>query len=110
MSSPPATRHLDQRVWTVATWSTPFVIQLVTGAVLIAWWLIGRWTPIQPNTSAGTRETLLTAIGIAVVVFMAVAAALVTRRSSTTRGIGLGTAASAAIILIGGVIYAFWIF
>jgi hypothetical protein len=110
VSSPPATRRLDQRVWAVATWSIPFVIQLVTGAVLIAMWLIGKWTPLQPNTSAETRSTLLIGIGIAVVIFLAVAAALVTRPSSTTRGVGLGTAASAAIILIGGVVYAFWIF
>ena len=110
MSSPAATRRLDQRVWTVATWSIPFVVQLVTGAVLIAMWLIGKWTPLQPNTSAGTRSTLLTAIGIAVGIFLVVAAALVTRSSSTTRGVGLGTAASAAIVLIGGVVYAFWLF
>ena len=110
VSSPPATRRLDQRVWAVATWTIPVVVQLVTGAVLVAMWLIGRWTALQPDSSAGTRSTLLIAVGIAVVIFLAVAAALVRRASSTTRGIGLGTAASAAIILIGGVVYAFWIF
>jgi hypothetical protein len=73
-------------------------------------WLIGKWTPLQPNTSAATRATLLIAVGIAVVISLPVAAALFMRSSSTTRGIGLGTAASATIVLIGGVVYAFWLF
>jgi hypothetical protein len=102
-------RRLDERVWTVATRSSPIVIQFVLCALLIATWLLGRWPPMSPDTADAPRWALVVATGITVVISLIVAAALFRRGSSTSRGIGLSTAASAAVTLIGAISYAFWL-
>jgi hypothetical protein len=102
-------RDFDAPAWRTATWSAPVVIQLVFGAMLIAMWLLGK-AGFHNDTRAGERATLLSAIGIAVAISSVVAGVLLRRRSPTTRGVGLGVAGSAAIVLIGGSVYAFWLF
>lgn len=102
-------RPLDERVWSVATRSSPIVIQLVLGVLLIAMWLLGNWSSTGHDDAHAARLALLVATGITVVISLIVAAALLRRDSSTTRGIGLSTAASAAVTLIGAIPYAFWL-
>jgi hypothetical protein len=101
-------RRLDDRVWSVATRSSPIVIQFVLGMLLVATWLLGRW-PLISSTVDAPRAELLAATGIAVVISVGVAAALFRRHSSMARGIGLSTAASAAVVLIGAIPYACWL-
>lgn len=99
----------NERMWTVATWALPFVIQVVLGVLLISMWLLGK-SGLHNDTFAGQRTVLLFATAIAVMIALVAAAAVFTRASSTARGIGLGTAASAAVVAIRAVVYAFWIF
>lgn len=91
----------------MATWSAPLVIQPVFGAMLIAMWLLGK-AGFHNDTRAGERTILLIAIGIAVTISLVIAGVLLRRSSSTARGIGVGVAGSAAVVLIGGPVYAFW--
>ncbi len=100
-------RRPDERVWYVATWSTPIVIQIVLGAMIFAMWLL-RKAGFHDDTRAGERTLLLTAIGIAVVISLAVAGVMLRQKSPTKRGIGLCVAGSAAVVLIGGSAYAIW--
>jgi hypothetical protein len=102
-------RPLDERVWSAATRSSPIVIQFVLGVLLIATWLLGSWSRTGHDGAHAPRLALLVATGITVVISVGVAAALIRRDSSTARGIGLSTAASAAIVVIGAIPYAFWL-
>ena len=102
-------RRLDDRVWSVATRSSPVVIQLVIGTLLIATWLLGRWSFVSADATDGPRSAVLGATGITVAISLIVAGALVRRSSSTARGLGLSTAACAAVALIGAIPYAFWL-
>ena len=74
---------------------------------LIAMWLLGK-VGTQHGSRSEERTTFLVALAIAVVVSLVVAAVLWRRTSPTTRGVGLGVAGSAAGVLIGGSVYAFW--
>jgi hypothetical protein len=101
-------RRLDDRVWSVATRSSPVVIQFVLGVLLVATWLLGRWSLLSDTVDA-PRAEVLAATGIAVIISVGVAAALFRRDSSMAWGIGLSTAASAAVVLIGAIPYACWL-
>ncbi len=103
---PVGSRRLNEQTRTVATRSALFVIPLVVGVLLIAMWLLRKWS----ITPSGERPTLLVATGIAVAISLVAGGALSTRESSTTRGIGLSLVAAAAVVLIGGVAFAFWLF
>ncbi|MDT7758296.1 MAG: hypothetical protein QOH27_4194 [Mycobacterium sp.] len=105
---PVHSRRLDDRVWSVATRSSPVVIQFVLGVLLVATWLLRRW-PLVSNTVDAPRAEVLVATGIAVAISVGVAVALFRRDSSMARGIGLSTAASAAVVLIGAIPYACWL-
>ena len=98
-----------ERMWAVATWALPFATQLVFGVLLASMWLLGR-AGFHDDTFSGQRTVLLLATAAAVVIALVVGAAAFTRASSTARGIGLGAAASAAVVAIGAVVYAFCIF
>jgi hypothetical protein len=111
-------RDMDPQVWSVATRSAPFTIQLTFVVLAVATWLLGKRPSAQRqvaamngyDTMAGTRVTLLAATVTAVAISMIVGWVLVTRESSTARGIGVGLAGSALVTLIGAVTYAYWIF
>jgi hypothetical protein len=103
-------RRSDARAWSVATRSAPFVIQLVLGVLMIAMWLVGKWSIVERDTRAGDHASLLIATGITVVIALLAGGALLSRQSTTTRAIGLSVAASALVVLIGGVGYAFYLF
>ena len=104
-------RHLDTQAWRTATWSAPFVVQLVVAALLILMWLLGKWPFAQHSTFEAERALLLTATGIAALGSLAISGVLLlTSRSSRGRGLAVSLAGSATVVLIGGVIYAFWVF
>jgi hypothetical protein len=101
-------RRLEDRTWTVATRSAPVVVQVILGLLLISTWLLGRWSLVADAAHA-SRVAVLGATGIAVVLSLGAAVGLFDRESAVARGLGLSTAACAAIVLIGAVAYAFWL-
>ena len=110
MSTSLDSRHWDERVWSVATRSIPVIIQLVLGVLLIAMWLLGKRAFVPQDTIENLRVTLLVATAIAFGISLFAGGALVSRESSTLRGVGLSFAASGIVALIGGVGYAFSIY
>jgi hypothetical protein len=110
-------RDVDPQVWSVATRSAPLAIQLTFVVLAVATWLLGKWSSAQQHatgmnaydTMAGTRVTLLAATAVAVAISMIGGWILLTRESSTARGVGIGLTGSALVTLIGAVIYAYGI-
>ncbi|BBY17725.1 hypothetical protein MLIT_33170 [Mycolicibacterium litorale] len=96
--------NLDSRAWSTATWSAPFVTQLVLALVIVTSWLLGKWHP-------GTNGAILFLISAAVVfVLGAVLCAALTRSASArARGLALSLAGSFAVVLVGGLVYGLWI-
>jgi hypothetical protein len=110
-------REIDPHVWTAATRSAPFTIQLIFVMLAVATWLLGKCSTAQHatgmnayDTMAGTRLTLLAATAITVAISLILGWVLLTRESATARGIGVGFAGSALVTLMGAVIYAYGIF
>jgi hypothetical protein len=104
-------RQLDAHAWRTATWSAPFVVQLVVAALLILMWLLGKWPFAEHSTFKAEGALLLTATAIAALGSLAIGGVLLlTSRSSRGRGLAVSLAGSATVVLIGGVIYDFWIF
>jgi hypothetical protein len=92
----------------VATWSTPIVIQLVFGVFLAAMLVLGKFG-FPDNDHVAEGHKVLAASGVAVVISLVAAALSFAGRGSTARGLRLGTAASAAIFLIGAGGYVLWL-
>jgi hypothetical protein len=104
-------RHLDAHAWRTATWSAPFVVQLVLAALLILMWLLGKWPFAEHNTFEAGGALLFAATAIAALGSLAISGVLLlTSRSSRGRGLAVSLAGSATVVLIGGVIYDFWVF
>jgi hypothetical protein len=103
-------RELDSRTWSTATWTSPLVVQLVLGAMIIALWL-SRKVPSYLTTSSysGGPGWFLAVTAVTVFVSVSIGGLLFRSRSSRIRGIGLSITGSAAIVLIGAIAYAFWI-
>lgn len=95
---------LDARAWAAATWAVPFITQVLLVLVIGAWWLFGK-------LFAGANDALLFLAGAAVVLVMSAAAtaALLRSRSPRAKGLGLAVAAAYVVVLIGGLIYGFWV-
>lgn len=92
-------------MWTAAARASVLVMQLVPGALLITVWLLGKVGFHNNNSHADQHAQLLTGTGIVVAISLAVAGALLRRTSPTAQGIGLSTATSAVLLLIGAVVY-----
>jgi hypothetical protein len=103
-------RDLDSRAWSTATWAVPFMFQLVSGTMFIALWLLGKAPYFMThNAETGGRAWLLTAAAVTALIWVPVSGLLLMSRSSRVRGIGMGVAGSVAIVLIGTIVFAFWI-
>jgi hypothetical protein len=105
----PDSRRLDERTWSVATRSSPIVIQLVIAVALLATWLLGRWSVSGDVFTHSLGAAVLVAVGLTAIGSFNVAAALFLRDSATARGVGLSAAACAAVALIGAIPYAIWL-
>jgi hypothetical protein len=103
-------RDLDTQAWRTATWSAPFVVQLVFAALLILMWLLGKWPFEKHDTFKAEGALFLTATAIAALGSLAISGVLLTSRSSRGRGLAVSLAGSAAVVLIGAVVYDFWVF
>lgn len=95
---------LDARAWSTATWAAPLITQLILGVMFALWWLLGR----QPFELHGFPLFLV----IASVTTLAAALAaipLLASRSSRAHGLAIGIAGSSAVVVLGGIVYGFWI-
>lgn len=107
MPSSSRTNYLDDRARRIATWSAPFVVQLTIGALLITMWLLGKWPFNTHSAWAGERTWMLTSTVVTAVTSLLLTAVLLRSPSPRNRGLALSTAASCAIVLIGGTVYAY---
>lgn len=103
-------RELDERTWSTAAWTTPIMIQLVLGAVTIALVLTDTVPPYVTNSSySGGPVWFLIVAAVPALISVPVGSLLLTSRSSRVRGLALSFAGSAAIILVGAIMYASWV-
>ena len=102
MSATPGARRFDERTWSVATRSLPFVIQPILAGALIIAWLLGNSVLPWGAPAATNTVRLLMAVGLSAAIALLVAGMLFRRDSSIMHGIGLSTIASAAIVGIAG--------
>jgi len=94
---------LDSRAWSAATWSAPLMTQLVLALIIATSWLLGTSFP-------GSGAVLFVVSAAAVFVLCAVVTVVLIRSpSSRARGIALSVAGSFAVVVVGGVVYGFWI-
>lgn len=95
---------LDARAWSTATWTAPFITQLVLGVMFAAWWLLGQ-RPFELHGSA-----LLLAIAVILSLPGGLTTVLLlTSQSSRARGLAISIAGSCAVVLLGGIVYSPWI-
>ncbi|MEB4209207.1 hypothetical protein [Mycobacterium sp. 94-17] len=97
--------NLDERAWRTATWSAPFVVQIVLGLLLITMWLLGKAFTTESGSSE--RTWMLTATAITTLVSLTFGAELMQSPSPRNRGLGLSVAASSAVVLAGAGIFAY---
>lgn len=102
-------RDLDARAWSTATWSAPFIVQLVLAALVIMMWLLTKW-PFTTDRAYPGEACTLTATVITTLVSLAISGVLLTSPSSRRRGLSLSIAGSSAAVFIGGVIWALWVY
>lgn len=96
-------RDLDSRAWSTATWSAPLMTQLVLALIIVVSWVLGKFFP-------GSGAVLfLASAAAAFVVCAVVAVSLAQSKSSRAHGIALSVVGSYAVVLVGGIIYGFWI-
>lgn len=93
--------------WRIATISAPFVVQGVLALLILTLWLLGEGPFKTHSAYAGERAWMVTATVIATVVSLSISGALVWSPSSRRRGISLSLAGCSALVLIGGVFYAY---
>lgn len=95
---------LDARAWAAATWAVPFVTQVLLILAIGVSWLFGK-------LFVDAHDALLFLAGAAVVLVISAATTAALLRSSSPRAKGLGLAVAGAyvVVLIGGLIYGFWV-
>lgn len=97
-------RDLDSRAWSTATWTTPFMVELVVGVMVIVLWLLSKTTYF----SSLHRTWLLTGTVLTALASVLTSGLLLTSPSSRLRGVGLSVAGSSVVVLVGGIILAFF--
>jgi len=106
----PATKQLGDRMWAVATWSTPLLFQAVCGVFLAAMLVLGKMG-FRDNDMAAEGHKVLTAAVVAAVVCVLVSVPfLVSRGRPALRGVGVGLATSAVIFLTGAAPFVYWLY
>ena len=97
-------RGLDSRTWSTATWSVPLTTQVLLALIIVASWLFGKWYP----ASAAIMQF---GVGAAAVFVVCAVIAFVLARSATPRaqGVAVSIAGGYAVVLVGGLLYGFWI-
>ena len=102
----PSPDRVDSHTWSVATWSTPLNVEFVTGATALILTLL-RTTHVF---AAQDRSWMLTGTLIATLFSAAAGAVLCRCPSPRARGVGLSLGAAALVVLIVGVVVAFFLY
>jgi hypothetical protein len=97
-------RDVDAAAWSAATWSTPFVTQLLLALVVAVSWL---WGKVFVDVHGILQ--FLSAAAVILLVSAAACAALLRSKSSRARGVAMSLAGSYAVVFLGGIIYGFWV-
>lgn len=107
MSSSQRVDFLDAYAWRAATWSAPFVVQLILALLLVAMWLLGKWPFDTHSAYAGERAWMLTAAVLTTLVSLLFGAALLRSSSQRKRGLGVSTMSCSVAVLAGAAIFAY---
>lgn len=99
-------RDLDPQAWRTATLSAPFVVQIVLGVLLATMWALGKGL-FTTESGHGERGWMLTAAVLTTLVSLALAAALLHSPKPRDHGLALSIAGSSAVVLVGGIAYAY---
>ena len=98
--------RVSSDTWRIATWSVPLVFQMVLALFLSTTWVAGKWVLV-----GDTHRTIMAAgAATSAVVALVIGIALFKAESSRSHGVGLAVAGSAAAVLIGWMVAAFWIY
>ncbi|ABK66371.1 conserved hypothetical protein [Mycobacterium avium 104] len=97
----------DAEAWRIATVSAPFVVQGVLALLMLTLWLLGEGPFKTHSAYAGERAWMVTASLIASAVSLSISVPLAWTPSSRRRGISLSLAGCSALVLVGGVLYAY---
>jgi hypothetical protein len=95
---------LDARVWSTATWSAPLMTNVLLALVIVASWLLGRLLP-----GSGAVVLFLMSAAAVLLVCAVMTTLLARSTSSRARGIALSVVGSYAVVLVGALVYGFWV-
>jgi len=98
--------RVDTRTWSVATWCAPLTLEFVTGATALTLAML-RITHVF---AAQDRSWVLTGTLIATLLSAGAGAALYRWPSPPARGVGLSLSGAALVVLVVGVIVAFFLY
>jgi hypothetical protein len=98
---------LDARAWRTATWSAPFIVQLILAALLVAMWLLGKWPFETHSAYAGERAWMLTSTVITTLAALLIGVAFLRSPAPRNRGLGISISSCSMVVLVGGTIFAY---
>ncbi len=98
---------LDAHDWRTATWSAPFVVQLILALLLVAMWLLGKWPFDTHSAYAGERAWMLTAAVLTTLVSLLIGAVFLRSTSPRSRGLGISILSCSAVVLAGATTFAY---
>jgi hypothetical protein len=96
-------QNSTDRSWAAATWSAPFTMELVTGALALVLWALRRTDLL----AGSARAWFLTGVLITALLSALLSWMLCRSSSGQIRGVGLSVAGSAAILVPVGIVVAF---
>ena len=97
-------RDARAQVWSAATWTAPFVVQVVVATAIAYSWVAGKYM----TSVHGFAQYLVGATATALLM-AAVGASLLVSTSPRARGVAISIFGSLAVALVGGLVYGFWI-
>lgn len=97
----------DAHAWRTATWSAPFVVQLILALLIVAMWLLGKWPFGTHSAYAGERAWMLTATVLTTLLSLIIGAAFLRSTSPRSRGLGISILSCSALVLAGATIFAY---
>lgn len=98
---------LDARAWRTATWSAPFVVQLICATLLVTMWLLGKWPFETHSAYAGERAWMLTSTVITTLAALLLGIALLRSPAPRSRALGISISSCSVVVLVGGILFAY---
>ncbi|WP_082971345.1 hypothetical protein [Mycobacterium sp. 852002-51971_SCH5477799-a] len=91
----------------MATWSAPFIVQLILAALLVVMWLLGKWPFETHSAYAGERAWMLASTVSTTLAALLVGVAFLRSPAPRNRGLGISISSCSAVVLIGGTVFAY---